>query len=195
MRTLAILFLALAAGCASMTKPPADAPPAVAGPVKAPAGTKPAPRVPATPAPAAHVAHVAPAAPVAHAAPTAPAAHAVPAVPAAPAAPAAPVAQTAAAPRLDLKGLEQRLKATKAIGIFTKLALKNQVDDLLAKFRAYHEGRQPPTLTDLRPNYELLLMKVQSLIQKDDPVLSDDIARSREVIWSVLADKNKFSLI
>jgi hypothetical protein len=38
-------------------------------------------------------------------------------------------------------------------------------------------------------------MKVQSLIQKDDPALADDVARSREVIWGVLADKTKFSLI
>jgi hypothetical protein len=50
-----------------------------------------------------------------------------------------------AADDLDLKGLEQRLKATKAIGLFTKLSLKNQVDDLLAKFRAYHGGQKPPT--------------------------------------------------
>jgi hypothetical protein len=108
---------------------------------------------------------------------------------------AAPAAKAGAAPHLDLNGLEQRLKDTRSIGIFTKLALKNQVDDLLAKFRAYHDGRQPPTLTDLRPSYELLIMKVQSLIQKDDPALADDIARSHEAIWGVLADKSKFTLI
>jgi hypothetical protein len=162
MRNVAFLSLALTAGCASMTKPPADVPPAVAGPAKAPAEWKPARRAPAS---------------------------------AAPAAPIAPAAKAGAAPHLDLNGLEQRLKDTHAIGIFTKLALKNQVDDLLAKFRAYHDGRQPPTLTDLRPNYELLIMKVQSLIQKDDPALADDIARSHEVIWGVLADKSKFTLI
>jgi hypothetical protein len=180
MRTLAFLFLALAAGCAGMTKPPADAPPAVAGPVKAPADEKPAPKATPAASAAASGAHAAPVAPATHTAPTAP---------------AAPVAQAAAAPHLDLKGLEQRLKATKAIGLFTKLALKNQVDDLLTKFRAYHGGQQPPTLTDLRPNYELLIMKVQSLIQKDDPALAADVAQSREAIWGVLADKNKFALI
>ena len=98
-------------------------------------------------------------------------------------------------PPLDVAALKARLRDTNAIGIFTKLALKNQVDDLLAKFRTYHGGRQPPTLTDLRPNYELLIMKVQSLIQKDDPALADDVARSREAIWGVLADKSKFTLI
>jgi len=174
MRSLAFLFLALTAGCAGMTKPPVDAPPSAARTAKAPAEKKPAPKAPATPASAAPAA-------------AAPAA-------AAPAA-AAPAAKAGAAPHLDLKGLEQRLKDTSAIGIFTKLALKNQVDDLLAKFRAYHDGRKPPALTDLRPNYELLIMKVQSLIQKDDPALADDVARSREVIWGVLADKSKFSAI
>ena len=173
MRNLAFLFLALTAGCASLTKPPADALPAVAGPAKAPAQKS---------------------AVVPEKAPANAAASPKPA-PGAPATPAPAVARADAAPHLDLKGLEKRLKDTSAIGIFTKLALKNQVDDLLAKFRAYHDGRQPPTLPDLRPNYELLIMKVQSLIQKDDPALADDVARSREAIWGVLADKNKFTSI
>ena len=32
----------------------------------------------------------------------------------------------------------------------TKLSLKNQVDDLVAQFKAYHAGHQPPTLAQLR---------------------------------------------
>jgi hypothetical protein len=98
-------------------------------------------------------------------------------------------------PPLDLKGLEERLKSTGAIGLFTKLSLKNQVDDLVDKFRTFHGGEQPPTLADLRPNYELLIMKVQSLIQTADPSLASDVASSREAIWGVLADKNKFTSI
>ncbi len=108
---------------------------------------------------------------------------------------APPAAKVEAAAHLDLKGLERRLRSTSAIGLFTKLALKNQVDDLLTKFRTYHGGKQPPTLTDLRPNYELLIMKVQSLVQNDDPLLAGDVARSRETIWGVLADKTSFATI
>ena len=52
---------------------------------------------------------------------------------------AAPAKPQAAAP-LDLKSLETRLKETKAIGVFTKLTLKNQVDDLLDRFRAFYQG-------------------------------------------------------
>lgn len=203
MRSIACLILASAVGCASTTKPTtkaaAAAPVAVAAPASAPAEAQAAAPASAPPAPGPHTS--AQPAPPSHASPQpAPAPHASPPPTPAPhasalPAPAAPTATAGAAPHLDLKGLEQRLKATKAIGVFTKLALKNQVDDLLARFRAYHGGRQPPTLTDLRPNYELLIMKVQSLIQDGDPALADDVAQSREAIWGVLADKNKFALI
>ena len=44
---------------------------------------------------------------------------------------AAPTPAKQAPPPLDLKSLETRLKETEAIGVFTKLALKNQIDDLL----------------------------------------------------------------
>jgi hypothetical protein len=32
----------------------------------------------------------------------------------------------------------------------TKLSLKNQVDDLIARFRQYPAGHRPPGLSDLR---------------------------------------------
>jgi len=107
-----------------------------------------------------------------------------------------PVAQAAAAPKaapLDLRTLEERLKDTGAIGVLTKLSLKNQVDDLVDRFRAYHDGRRPPTLAELRPGFELLLMKVLSLLQDKDPALAHDVNVSRDAIWSVLADKQKFA--
>src|SRR5262249_7854586 len=46
-----------------------------------------------------------------------------------------PQPATPAAATLDLRSLEQRLRDTTAIGVFTKLSLKNQVDDLLREFR------------------------------------------------------------
>jgi hypothetical protein len=113
-------------------------------------------------------------------------AHAKPQAPAPVKAPASP----APAP-LDLKSLEERLKDTHAIGVLTKLSLKNQVDDLIGKFRAYHEGERPPTLPELRPAFDLLLMKVLSLLQDSDPALAHDINASRDAIWGVLADKRK----
>jgi len=115
--------------------------------------------------------------------------------PAAKATPHVPPVAAKTPPRatLDLKTLEQRLKETGAIGIMTKLSLKNQVDDLLGKFKAFHAGSRPPTLTDLRPAYEMLLMKVLSLLQDSDKALASDINASRDAIWGILTDRQKFS--
>jgi hypothetical protein len=107
-----------------------------------------------------------------------------------------PVAKTpAAAPALDLKTLEERLKDTKAIGFFTKITLKNQVDDLLDKFREHYQGKGKLTMTDLRRSYELLMMKVLSLLQDEDQGLASDIVSSREAIWNLLADPKKFAAL
>jgi hypothetical protein len=97
-----------------------------------------------------------------------------------------------AAPSLDLATLEDRLKSTRAIGVFTKLSLKNQVDDLLGEFRAFHARKQPP-LSDLRQRYDLLLLKVLSLLQDGDPPLAAQISGSREALWDILTDPQKFA--
>jgi hypothetical protein len=105
------------------------------------------------------------------------------------------LAKPDASPPLDLKSLETRLKETKAIGVFTKLALKNQVDDLLNQFRAYYQGRLKTTLAELRRPYEMLLLKVLALLQDTDPPLAGAIVASREAIWGILADPAKFATI
>lgn len=102
--------------------------------------------------------------------------------------PAKPVA-----PPLDLATLEKRLRETEAIGVFTKLTLKNQVDDLVSQFRELHRRRGKPT--QLRQPYDLLFLKVLTLLQDDDPPLAKMIVASREAIWSVLADPVKFSTL
>ncbi len=108
----------------------------------------------------------------------------------------APVAQTpAVAPALDLNTLEAQLRETKAIGIFTKITLKNQVDDLLDRFREYYQGKAKLTMADLRRSYDLLLMKVLSLLQDEDQKLASAIVSSREAIWGLLADPKKFATL
>jgi hypothetical protein len=96
---------------------------------------------------------------------------------------------------LNLTDLEQRLRDTRAIGLFTKLSLKNQVDDLLNAFRELYRGpnKQPPP--ELRQRYDQLLLKVLTLLQDGDPPLAAAIASSREAIWSILADPDKFAKI
>jgi hypothetical protein len=117
--------------------------------------------------------------------------------------PAAPITPPAAArapvpaspPELDLAGLEQRLRETPAIGVFTKLSLKNQVDDLLGQFRAFYQGQLQVPLTALRERYELLLFKVLTLLQDADRELADAVAASRESIWAILSDPQKLANI
>ncbi len=101
--------------------------------------------------------------------------------------PAKPTAVT-----LDLTALEQRLRDTKAIGVFTKLSLKNQVDDLLDEFREFHRSREQTMLAKLRQAFDLLVLKVLSLLQDGDPTLARDVSSSREALWKILIDPDKF---
>ncbi len=215
---VALLFAFLMAGCAGLQKAPvgeiivkdpvqgaAIAPAPVTDPVAAasppPAAAAEAPIIAVSPDPTL----TAPPVPkpmeqpvVKSAVPsiTAPAkAHASPAPASQPAKSPPAVAKSATTPPLDMKSLEARLKDTQAIGVFTKIALKNQVNDLLDQFRAYYQGRLKTTLADLRRPYEMLLQKVLALLQDGDPPLAGAIVASREAIWGILADPAKFATI
>jgi hypothetical protein len=111
---------------------------------------------------------------------------------------AAPIAPAVAASRavaavlpLNLEALRARLKATKAIGVFTKISLKNKVDDLLKQFAEHYQGKKP-ALAQLRLSYDLLMMKVLSLLQDKDQTLASEVVSSREAIWALLADEKTF---
>ena len=203
---VAVLPLLLAAGCAAMVPdaPVASRPEAVATQPATPqhaarpsASTTPQ-TVPAEPAAALEAESKAatpgakpPAAvtkPPVTPAPTSPAAK--PAPP-----PAAAVSAPMAPPALDLNALKEQLKETKAIGVFTKVSLKNQVDDLLQQFRDYYQGKTKVTMAQLRRSYDLLLMKVLSLLQDADQKLAAAIVSSREAIWGLLADPKKFATL
>jgi hypothetical protein len=196
-RVVVALTCALAAGCAcvrhAQTEPVPTAPPAASLPVAGtPMETAPTARtaVPKTPVAAAPPTQVIPSSqPPKPAAAVTVAPAPAPAV-SARAATAAP--QPAAAP-LDLKSLATRLRQTQAIGVLTKLSLKNQVDDLVDKFRAYHKRQGTVTLAELRRDYDMLMLKVLSLLQDSDPSLARDIVKSRGAIWSILEDPRKFT--
>lgn len=96
---------------------------------------------------------------------------------------------------LDLTSLEKRLRETHAIGVFTKISLKNQVDDLLAHVKLFHEGRGTITLAALRERFSLLLLKVLSVLQDGDPALARDVSGSREALWGILEDPVKFAKV
>ena len=178
----------LSAGCATKTSDtPISQPPAVAAkPATPPPAAKPAAPVTPQPAPKPTSKAVPPVAKTP--APTARAPK-----PAAP--PVAASAKPAAPATLDLNALKEQLKATKAIGVFTKISLKNQVDDLMGQFREYYQGKSKLTMADLRRSYNLLMMKVLSLLQDEDQTLASEIVSSREAIWSLLANPTTFATL
>ena len=91
--------------------------------------------------------------------------------------------------------MEQELRSTKAIGVFSRIALKNQVDDLMKKFRDHYKGKEPPTMMQLKSSYDLLIMKVLSMVQDHDQKLASAIVSSRAAIWDLLADPKKFATL
>jgi hypothetical protein len=106
------------------------------------------------------------------------------------------VASAAASPRsaetLDFASLMTRLRKTKAINLRTKLAVKNESDDLLERFRAYHARDVAGSLAELRRSYDSLFLKVYSLLQDADPPLALEINRSHGVIWEILKNPTTF---
>ncbi len=113
-----------------------------------------------------------------------------------PAKAAAPVVvERKAEPSLNVSDLTTGLRQTNAIGAFTKLALKNQLDDLLQKFQATHQSGQQPRAAGLRQPFDALVGKVTGLLQSGDPVLARKIENSREGIWAILSDPEKFKSV
>jgi hypothetical protein len=183
-------------------QPAPVAAPAPSAPTPTPSAMTPAPKPPSTPPATAAAPAPTPTAPAPKPAtkPAAPVAR-TPAPAATPDAraskPAAPPVAAPPAPvtTLDLAALKEQLKATKAIGVFTKLSLKNQVDDLLDQFRDYYQGKAKITMPELRRSYDLLMMKVLSLLQDSDQRLASAIVSSREAIWGLLSDPKKFAAL
>ena len=102
-------------------------------------------------------------------------------------------ARPVADPPLDVTGLKARLQDSNAIGVLTKLALKNQVDDLLSTFRAHHQSGRKASVASLRQPYDMLVLKVLALVQDVDPPLARTVLASREAIWGILADPEKLN--
>ena len=52
---------------------------------------------------------------------------------------------------------------------------------------------QKTSVASLRQPYDMLVLKVLALLQDSDPPLARTIAGSREAIWGILADPEKFN--
>jgi hypothetical protein len=95
-------------------------------------------------------------------------------------------------PAISLEELGERIKETPAIGAFTKLALKNDIDDLVDALREYHATRHGD-LDDLHQRYEALVLKLMALLEEDEPDLALALGKSRERIWTRLVDPVEFA--
>ncbi len=93
----------------------------------------------------------------------------------------------------SITNLVERIRETGAIGFLTKLVLKNQIDDLRSECREFQVGVGNTVLAILKDQFNLLLMKVITLLQNDDPKLFQDIVSAREILWTNLADPDKFA--
>jgi len=56
-----------------------------------------------------------------------------------------------------LEELIDRFTKTKAIGVFTKLSLQTNVTRLHNAFTDYHQGKQPPSIEELRERFDFMV--------------------------------------
>ncbi len=93
---------------------------------------------------------------------------------------------------MDLDKLGQRLSATDAVGIFTKLTIKGKVDILYRDLKAYHAGRSSLNLKVLKERFLLMVQGIVLMVQNKDPELARDVSAARDSIWAMLADPERF---
>ena len=91
----------------------------------------------------------------------------------------------------DPKTLAQSLRHTNAIGFFTKLQLKDDIDTLVEELRQLDRGKGDATLHQLYERFQLLVHKIVSLLQDKDPNLARRITDARQNMWKWLSDPNK----
>jgi len=90
--------------------------------------------------------------------------------------------------------LLERFTHTEAIGVFTKLSIKNNVTRLNQSFGLYHQGKRPPNIEELKERYDLMVQEMIVLVQNKDPELAKDLYAARLLLWSYLADPEKYVL-
>jgi len=89
---------------------------------------------------------------------------------------------------VDFKQLKERLKDTDAIGFFTKLAIRNDIVDLMGKIKKYRKSSVLKSkMKEIRISFDGLLLKIIALL-RDDPNLSRDLYVGRESIWESLLE-------
>lgn len=94
---------------------------------------------------------------------------------------------------VDLQLLADGLRKSNAVGMLEKLRLRSAIDDLLARFEAYHAGASRYTQAQLQQQYDLLLMRIAAHLQHKDQLLHGQLCNAWEAIWLDLIDSDRFS--
>ena len=94
---------------------------------------------------------------------------------------------------LQLQALADRLRASDAIGLFKKLAIKNKVNELARGFGYYHQGHRMADLKDLRGRFEVLRSHIVMALKEGDPALAKDVAKSGQSLWLAFCDPVLFA--
>lgn len=93
---------------------------------------------------------------------------------------------------IDLELLADMLANTTAIGLFTKLSLKKDIDKVLKRLEAFHDGKGKFSLDQLEEQYNLLLMKIAAHLQDKDLLLHKHLCNAWLQIWEDLMDYDWF---
>ncbi|MFQ5345797.1 MAG: hypothetical protein ACE5DZ_07555 [Mariprofundus sp.] len=89
---------------------------------------------------------------------------------------------------MNFDALKERLKNTDAIGFFTKLAIRNDIVDLMDKIKRYRkQSMLKEKMQEIRTSFDGLLLKIIALLE-EDPDLSRDLYVGRESIWESLLE-------
>lgn len=94
--------------------------------------------------------------------------------------------------QIDFVSLEDGLRKTDAIGLGEKLSLKRDLDRLVEKFHAFHEGTEDDGIEKLESSFHRLVNKTLSLLRAGDPDLHQRISASRGGLWTLLRDRDTF---
>ncbi len=84
------------------------------------------------------------------------------------------------------------LADTKAIGLFTKLGLKKDMNKVLQRLKKFHDGKSKYTLEQLQEQYDLVLMKIAIHLQDSDFILHRHLCNAWLPIWQDLKDFDRF---
>ena len=95
----------------------------------------------------------------------------------------------------DLDALKSKLRATGAIGIPTKLALKFRLTKLVEDFRGFHSGRQQHGLADLHRRFTSLIDETMRLIRNGDTALFRELQMARAGLWQTLVNPVTFAAV